>query len=263
MAQKAFLVGINKYPGAPLNGCLNDIQDMSKYLSECGFKSKDIRTLTDNMATTKAILDGLAWLVKGAIAGDRLFFQFSGHGVQVPTRNAAAEVDGLDEAICPVNFSWTDATTIRDKQFREIFATVPVGVSFLWVSDSCHSGDLSKDMPPAGQTPRTMFLPTGHPLADDMAKAKAFPKKKPVATRVNAALISGCTSRQTSADALIDGRYNGACTYYLLKILRSNPPAPLKDIVQLLNTELKINGYSQSPRLEGSKTSTSQMFFKP
>ena len=27
-------VGINKYPGAPLNGCVNDIEDLSNFLMQ-------------------------------------------------------------------------------------------------------------------------------------------------------------------------------------------------------------------------------------
>lgn len=142
---KAFLVGINEYPSAPLRGCVDDIQDMADFLvKDRGFVEDNIRLLVDGRATTSAILERLKWLVSDVREGDQILFHYSGHGAQVPTRSPHGEVDGLDEVICPVDFDWTDEHLIRDKNFIEIFAAVPKGVTFIWVSESCHSGDLSR-----------------------------------------------------------------------------------------------------------------------
>jgi hypothetical protein len=48
--------------------------------------------------------------------------------------------------ICPYDFSDADATqtAIRDKEFAKFFASIPKGVHFVWISDSCHSEDLSR-----------------------------------------------------------------------------------------------------------------------
>jgi hypothetical protein len=97
-----------------------------------------IRLLTDVRATKTAIVERLNLLVSGARPRDRLVFHYSGHGAQMPTRNPAAEVDKLDEVICPVDFDWSDEHAIRDKDFYKIFAAVPDGVEFIWISDSCH-----------------------------------------------------------------------------------------------------------------------------
>ena len=51
---RALLVGINAYPGAPLAGCLNDVTDMATFLtSKSGFAADSIRLLTDSRATTQ------------------------------------------------------------------------------------------------------------------------------------------------------------------------------------------------------------------
>lgn len=267
MTDRALLVGINKYPGAPLYGCINDINDMATYLmASCKFAPTAIKSLKDGAATTAAITSGLQWLVTGAKAGDRLFFHYSGHGAQVPTKTPAGEVDGLDECICPVDFSWDDRHLIRDKQFRTIFASIPVGVEFVWVSDSCHSGDLSKGLLPPGANKakrRTMPLPAAdHPIHGDLAKARELrhTKKAAAPAAFNGALISGCKSSQTSADAYINGRYNGACTYYLLQELRKTPKATLVDIVNHMGVSIKAAGYDQVPGLEGSPSTQSRAF---
>ena len=106
---KALLVGINKYP-APneLNGCVNDVTDMAKFLvADCNFVKSDIRMLTDERATKNAIMDRLAWLLSGLRAGDRIFFHYSGHGAEFPIRNVQGDVTAVHDVICPVNFDWS------------------------------------------------------------------------------------------------------------------------------------------------------------
>ena len=255
MADRVFLCGINKYVGCPLNGCVNDITDMAHYLmNHCGFDRSVIRLLVDGRATKQAIVDRLHWLVDGAKPGDRLFFQYSGHGAQVPTRNPAGEVDKLDEIVCPVNFSWTDDTMIRDKEFYQIFSKVPVGVNFVWVSDSCHSADLSRSF--------NTSVPRSMPMPEDISWGVQTAKEAGVTPQgmglgmpgvpLNVALISGCKSNQTSADAFINGRYNGACTYYLLKELKRSPGIPMSQLITNLDIAIKAAHYEQVPGLEGS-----------
>ncbi len=252
---RAFLVGINTYPGAPLQGCVNDVVDMANYLvTQCGFKKQDIRLLTDHRATTANIIERLNWLVTGLKKGDRVLFHYSGHGAQMATRNPKQEIDGLDEVICPVDFDWTDAHAIRDKQFARIFKAVPDGVEFIWISDSCHSGDLTKEF----SANRRKAYPCPADFAWRNSAAREL-KKAPMgmakaAKTFNAALISGCKSNQTSADAVFANRYNGALTYFLLHEL-SKPKGqtqPLTSLVKAINNSLKSHGYEQQPQLEGS-----------
>jgi hypothetical protein len=256
---KALLVGINTYPGAPLNGCVNDVNDMVKFIRQsCGFTLTSIKLLVNGDATTLAILTNLQWLVKDARPGDRLLFHYSGHGAQVPTKDRKGEVDGLDEVICPVDFDWSDPHMIRDKQFRAIFGSLPAGVEFVWVSDSCHSGDLSKIMPKPRTLVKSMPVPTH--ILPDLEKARMLPKKKTIDVPFNGALVSGCRSNQTSADAYFGRRYNGALTYFFLKELQKAPQGKLADVVLKTASALKDKGFSQVPGLEGSPMVESKAF---
>ena len=123
---RALLVGINSYPGAPLAGCVNDVMDMAAFLTaKCGFAADSIRLLTDTRATTAGILERLDWLLDGLTAGDRVMFHYSGHGTQVALRDASGAVDRMDDAICPVDFDWTEERMIRGVQFKQLFANIP------------------------------------------------------------------------------------------------------------------------------------------
>ena len=253
---RALLVGINAYPNSPLRGCVNDVVDMATFLTQrCGFKHDEVRLLVDRRATTAAILSRLNWLVAGLRTGDRVLFQFSGHGVQLPTRAGGGEVDGLDEAICPVDFDWSEERAIRDKDFARIFAGVPSGVEFVWISDSCHSGDLSRDMrTPLEGLARSIPAPADIEWRAESARANEL---APTALMSSApqhfGLISGCESAQTSADANFGGRPNGALTRFLLDALHQDDGLehPLTTVISTVRSGLRQSGYSQVPQLEG------------
>ncbi len=217
---RALLVGIIKYPGNALYGCVNDITDMANFLKDkCGFAMNSIRLLTDARATKAAIVERLNLLVNGARPGDRLVFHYSGHGAQMPTRNPAAEVDKLDEVICPVDFDWSDEHAIRDKDFYKIFATVPDGVEFIWISDSCHSGDLTREFPKLkpDHYHKTIMPPEDINWRLQTARELIGKKSTKIQTttlaravkELNVALISGCKSDETSADAQFNKKANG------------------------------------------------------
>lgn len=255
---RALLVGINAYPGNELNGCVNDVTDMADFLvSHCDFDESDIRLITDARATTNAILDRLKWLISGAKAGDRIAFHYSGHGAQFPFRDDSGRVTRVDECICPVDFDWTEAHAIRDKQFNDIFKQVPKGVDFAWVSDSCFSGDLARTLLPPKR--RVKVFPMPADIAWRMRTAETESMKVPgfahVINDLAVVLISGCSQHETSADAEIDGRFNGALTYYLLQTLSgpNGSTQTLEQAVARTRAALHQNGYAQHPQLEGSR----------
>ena len=266
MNNKALLVGINAYPNPSnnLRGCINDIVDMEYFITSKNkvYPKENIRTLADSRATKKGILSALNWLLLGASAGDQILFQYSGHGAQIPSHNPVIEKDGLDEIICPYDFNGEDAaeTAISDKEFASIFAKIPQGVHFVWISDSCHSEDLSRKHEIVGANSYsnydlkdTRFRRFNYKNSTHQAEAVA-----PIASLGSApiplhgALLSGCASDQLSADAYINNRFNGAFTHYLIKNLSLyGQDASMQEIVKYVNIDLMENDYDQNPQSEG------------
>ena len=255
MANRALLVGINAYPSYPLRGCINDVNDVARLLVErCLFQQTEIRFLTEGQATASAIRDTLSsWLVQAASGGDRLIFHYSGHGSILPGHDGK-----VHNVICPVDFDFTEEHALSDLDFERIFEPLSEGVEFNWVSDSCHSGNLAKELARASTYRAPRYLP---PPPAIMAQIEAL-RATEITTRslsramdhLNGAFISGCQTEETSADAIFGDRYNGALTYYLLQELEAPTGLDqnLTSIIGNVGRALRVNGYSQHPQLRGT-----------
>jgi hypothetical protein len=256
MKNKALLVGINKYPDPQneLRGCINDILDMEHFIAETNkvYAKQNIKKLTDKEATKKGIVTQIKWLLDGAQPGDQLLFHYSGHGAQVPTLNQNLELDGLDEIICPYDFSGQGENALRDKEFAQLFAGIPKGVHFVWISDSCHAEDLSRDIHTKEAIIYRQFQ--GATINNhERLPATTSDHFNAIIKPLNGALLSACASHELSADAYIDNRFNGAFTHYLIKnLMQYSDSKSMQSIVQLVNTDLDKNGYDQNPESEGT-----------
>lgn len=268
MQNKALLVGINAYanPNNNLRGCINDIIDMEHYISieNSIYQKENIKTLIDHQATKKGILKALNWLLLGASAGDQLLFHYSGHGAQIPNKGINPEKDGMDEIICPYDFEDNPETAIGDKQFAQIFSTIPKGVHFVWISDSCHAEDLSRKIleteKPSNEllSNQTLYRRFNPNFSHTIPMVNSIKHKLPsesinvISSTLNGALLSGCASHQLSADAFINNRFNGAFTHYLIKnLIWYGDTKSMQQIVKYANIDLKENGYDQNPQSEG------------
>ncbi len=122
-----------------------DIDVMSQELkTDYGFANSNIKTLTTREETTHAaIIDALKELIKDTNEGDIVYFQFSGHGQQIPD---PAEVGGYSESLIPSDYvSREDSSNnIKNKDLRYLVMQLkdkkPANVTLVF--DSCYSGNL-------------------------------------------------------------------------------------------------------------------------
>lgn len=258
--KKALLVGINKYKpelGADLHGCVNDVENMHNLLTtKFGFNPENIRTVIDERATKKAIIERLKWLLDGAKAGDELVFHYSGHGSQVRDRDGDELDDQLDEILCPHDLDWDDPLT--DDILAVMFKQLPKGVYLTMICDACHSGTMTKNINPMKQVRNIV------PPFDIKARSKGIilPKNKMGKKAIGSqrhVLLSGCRDNQTSADAYIEGKRQGAFTWALTTAIRENSDITWKEL-HAKAVEL-LNGYSQVPQISGDEDLTSRKVF--
>jgi hypothetical protein len=276
MKREALLVGINDYYGVnDLQGCINDVTNVRSVLKTFfGFENTDIRVLTDIRATKKNILSRLEKMVNNAVNGDYLIFHFSGHGSQIRDREGDELADHMDELICPCDMNWDDGF-ISDDMFSDILQQLKKGVRMEILLDSCHSGTGTRDMMPyltSGQSNanfshyRYLKPPVDiecRYLGDEetLKPSKSFSTDKEIT--LNHILWAGCKDSQTSADALIDGNYNGAFSYYFCKHVReSGGNISRADLYTRVRNSLKFNHFSQVPQLECKEALRSENIFK-
>ena len=253
MSDRALLVGIDHYKGKPLRGAVNDALRMHAALGRL-FPAADIDVSIrpNDSATREGILERLRWLVSGATAGDRLFFFYSGHGMQQNTMDIVVDPDGKDETICPFDIDLdTGANAIRDKELHRIFSSVPAGVSFAWVSDSCCSADLTRSL---GSDWTTKSLPPP-PDTRPGAFARGLTRS---AQEVHVALISACASDATADEGDFEQGRSGALTQALLEVLAEADAlaVPLSEVVSRAAARLAARGLTQVPQIEGDPAIT-------
>lgn len=160
MAKRAVLIGINKYqvPGADLRGCVNDVNNLKKVLTEYyGFAGKDITVLTDLKATKKAMQAAIQKLIHGSKKGDVLLLHYSGHGSNVPDDDGD-EADKREEILCPTDLDWKDP--FRDDWLRKTFDKLKAGVSLTVIMDCCHSGTITRAIQPPDEPVKQRYLPS-------------------------------------------------------------------------------------------------------
>lgn len=238
----ALLVGLN-YVGTSyqLSGCINDVNNVKSILTQdYNYSDGNIVLLTDDtpqQPTKQNILGELTNMLKNSISGDRIFFQYSGHGSY--TYDASGdEKDGRDETIVPI-----DLQEITDDQLRSIFVNnLKPGVRVFALFDSCHSGTV-------------MDLRYNYFDSDNLNNLTTNAKIPDTISQVQ--MISGCLDSQTSADAsfLIEGKvnYQGAMTNAFLSSLatlkQQSSNILLKSLVETMRTTLKNGQFSQIPQL--------------
>jgi hypothetical protein len=219
----------------PLAACEFDAHDMAAIAKTQGMKSTVLLT---KKATRAHALTAMRSAAKALKAGDLFFLTYSGHGGQVRDANGD-EPDGQDETWCLY-----DGQLIDDELYFELSRFV-AGVRILVLSDSCHSGSVTRAIPPPpppGMRPKAMPPAVAmrvyrehaafyDKLQADVIKAAGKKTLDPDAAlaQVGAAatatalvgkfnpavvLISGCQDNQTS----MDGDHNGAFTEQVLKV---------------------------------------------
>jgi hypothetical protein len=117
---------------------------------------------------------------------------------------------------------------------------LPKDGTVVLITDCCFSGSITKSMV---IKKKARFKPSG--ILPNMGKIKRLAKSD----TAKWVTISGCGERQTSADALINGRYNGAFTYVALNLLKKG--MTYRQWFDKIREQLPSATFEQAPTIEG------------
>ncbi|KAH0833201.1 putative metacaspase [Lanmaoa asiatica] len=259
--KKALLIGIN-YIGQPeaLQGCIEDVHRMKRFLLGRGYRAEDMVILADNsphpreQPTQQNMIDAMHWLVRDARPNDSLFFHF----------------------IYPVDFKVT-SHIVDDDMHRIMVSGLPAGCRLTAIFDvsdlkvSCLTANFSYSTEGKIKEPNvTLGAAKGllstfssfqrndvggmvHGVTDLLHVASGRAEKANQYTRATRSSVadviswSGCKDSQTSADAQIGGRNTGAMSDAFLTVLARNPNPSYQQLLIEMSEK-----YSQKPQFSSS-----------
>jgi len=172
------------------------------------------------------------------------------HNSQVRDRNGDELDDGLDEILCPYDMNWDDP--LLDDWLGDLFGQLKPGVHLTMVCDSCHSATMTRTLQqnPHYSVPRYILPPF-----DIRSRSLGLNlSKNTISNSIhnqNHVLMSGCEDHQTSADAYINNKYQGAMSWALTTIIKQNPDATWPEIHNKVCGLLK-GKFTQNPQLSGN-----------
>lgn len=263
----SLLVGINEYDHediSDLNGCLNDVEAIEAYLKQFTDNSPSInwknrKLIEKEHVTKKAIIENFQTFFKEAKDKDICLFYFSGHGGRVKAPEAfwtegdhkmealvCREVEGNDSLLYDKELSYLIFKAVEDKDLH-----------FVVITDSCHSGDNTKDsqvkvrsIPEDINTVeidkllgRPEYLETK--LEDDSLRLNA-----PVGPHFK---LSACIAHELSKERKLGSppEVRGAFTFALLEILKlSGGGLSYSNLMSKTRFKTKLLAKDQSPKLE-------------
>lgn len=242
----ALLFGLNyrRAPDATLNGCINDVRDVEKFLrAKVGIT--DIKVCDDEAAYGETTLEGIVRNLTALAERSRTeglalaWIHYSGHGSCV--RDVSSdERDGRDECLVPADFA--TAGLLLDDRLCQILSSFSPKTRLVVVVDACHSGTMGD---------------LSYRWADRASKTvenRGPPCASPVV------MISGCRDTQTSADAAFadaggKARAQGAMTTCMLRAFEADFQGCCRDVFTLVERTralLAEGRFSQVPELTSS-----------
>ncbi len=259
--KRSLHIGINDYPGTSndLSGCVNDANDWREAMEARGFQT---RSLLDAQATKAAMVDAIQEIVQSTDKDDIGVITYSGHGTWIPDEDGD-EADGRDEALCPHDIM--SGALLSDDELYDIFSQRKWSARIIFISDSCHSGSVSRAsrMMPGTETdewkfPQIRYLAPevfmkGNPSLLRKAKNVQFAQAKQ-SIRAASVLMAGCKDMEYSYDAWFNGKANGAFTYAALKTLDElDEGATYQEWYRAIRKILPHVQYPQTPQIVASR----------
>jgi hypothetical protein len=199
-----------RWPGL-LRGCEADAVAITQLGQARGF---EMTTLVTPAATRAAVMAALDRGARELLAGDMFLLSYSGHGGQVPDLDGD-EDDGLDETWCLYD------GLVIDDELHLWLSRFAAGVRVLVLSDSCHSGTVTRRgsdglavvvVPPPGTVARAMpgdvaLRTFEEHRGEILALQRVIPTDITAQIAATVRLLAACQDDQLALDAADNGLF--------------------------------------------------------
>lgn len=267
----ALLVGINQYhPNSSvteLNGCVADIEATEALLKKYyGVASSNICKLTNEQATHQNIISHFkTHLIANASPNTTLLFWFSGHGSRQRTdprfykylpepdeREKKDETLVCYDSRVKINGDMPNAD-LADKELAVLIEEATKGgANVVIVSDSCHSGDITRSDPDTYE--RTRLVKDRDPEErEELERAYGNSTSKQPFSRsylggyyqknnLNSVpkskhlMLAACQHYQTAKECTIGGNRRGIFSYYLQQAIAQNPTVTYANLFEQIRS---------------------------
>ena len=192
-----------------------------------------------------------------------LFFNYSGHGVQIADTSGDEE-DGFDEAFCPTDVKLNESKTeflnvLLDDELDELLSQIPTD-NVTAILDSCHSGTATKGLISVGMSQSRVINRDLLLVANQNPKPPKNEKPPQGSSRApgnpSHVVITGCDDHEVSQERTWyspDTGYfrSGVLTKYLVDELnQQQPDITYTDLMARIRQKIGT-GTVQTPQLYG------------
>ena len=250
MRGRGLFFGLNytQSPDLKLNGCINDVKNVSIFVQKelqipVDVYTDEVDTLnTNGMAMIRRLYELALRSYSDSL--EFVWIHYSGHGSYVKD-TSGDEKDGNDECLVPSDFQ--TAGLIPDDVLQSLLRYFNPATRVVCIFDSCHSGTIG-DVKYCWESPKSVTV------ENIMCKVRA-----------KVITLSGCMDNQTSADAfgITANEYQGALTSCLLLALRENAGADVFKVLTSVRDKLKARNFPQVPKLCSSYNLAVDRVFLP
>ena len=230
-----YVLSVGAATGA-LRYCDDDARKFAQAISDkLRVPQENTRIIVGPQSSKTGFSEGVRWLAQKTQPDDLVFVYFSGHGTLVRDQPPARHQDGLSSAFVCYHQQQNlrpDSPELQQilllgHDFGGILKGVPARRKLV-VVDSCHSGEITKDVTGNLVSKYLPLLSSSQLKEIQIVAAQAAPAGSPIAqpdsdiTRTKESLLAACLKKESSFEDR--SKKSGLFTYWLLQAIQSGTP---------------------------------------
>jgi hypothetical protein len=244
-----------------LNGCLNDVDTISKlFIKYYGFRPENVTILRDQEASRAAILQKFSQILAKCKKGDCFVFFYSGHGsyeYEAANDNQLRTGKGYRNTILSADIVNPGVPDFNSAELNKIFSNfTDKGVVLTVITDCCHSATNTRGS--------TIFEADSAREVKPSLEPGKFVNAGTATTRLldqsGALTIGSCQDNEIASEAQVSPKtYYGAFTISFCRSVTEWSQAPIDVLLERTVSKLRLLNKQQTPNMEAGKRLTQNL----